>query len=210
MNSSYRFATCRSDLEAFQDELSASLDTRVRFPDWPFHVQPSHAVLYEYIRFLGGDFGEVLAQLAAAYGDAMVTVLGLEPTWDYYEVGYHAYPGFQLGPDSIARGYKEALFVEPDDDITGALYHSLDTFAISGDTHQWAVYGQRDWEVAVLVTTRSTGPWQKVDIPWFPHDLDLNLIRDPEPWSMPLSEADLATFRSNTRPHGGPELQGGV
>lgn len=174
--------------------VSISLDGSVRFPTWPFKMDHSYAATCEFGSALSGDFEEVLVNLAAFYGDMQVTVLGLAPSWSSYEEEYHFYPGFHLSSASIVHGYGDALFFEPDGAAIGSLYHSLDAFAIVGSLNQWAVYGQRDWEIALLVTPDASGPWLDTGIAWFERDWDLQTFRQPEGWQMP---DDVKRLRSN-------------
>jgi hypothetical protein len=91
-----RFADSDDSFSELVKVVHAQLNTACRLPDWPFKMLDGFAVIYEYDRILGGDFGPVIAALASAYGDEVVTVVGLEPAPSYWRDAYNFYPGFQV------------------------------------------------------------------------------------------------------------------
>ena len=188
-----------SDLQARVQEL---LDTETRLPAWPFLARSGFATIYEYDRLLGGDFGAVLQALAELHGDEDVTVLGLEPEASYYRRSYDYFPGFHIDRDSISEGYSLGLRREPGGDSAGALAYTLNVIAIVGSSGAWSVWGQRDWEIGILLTPESSGPWLEVPVAWYGRDLDLDSIRSPAGWGMPLTEEDRSTFWHNVRERG--------
>jgi hypothetical protein len=54
------------------------------------------------------------------------------------------------------------------------------------------LWGQRDWEIALLLTQDESGPWAAVPVPAFGRDIDLASIRSPDGWGVTLNER---TFR---------------
>jgi hypothetical protein len=201
-----RFADSDDSFSELVKVVHAQLNTACRLPDWPFKMLDGFAVIYEYDRILGGDFGPVIAALASAYGDEVVTVVGFEPSPSYYRDAYNFYPGFQVPGRSAGDGYGEGLRYEPGGDPTGAMGDTLDIVAIAGTSEAWSVWGQRDWEIGLLLTRDLGGAWLGDDVPWYNHDVDLASIRSPAGWGMPLSDAQLETFEKNLRGRGsGPE-----
>jgi len=201
-----RFADSDDSFSELVKVVHAQLNTACRLPDWPFKMLDGFAVIYEYDRILGGDFGPVIAALASAYGDEVVTVVGFEPSPSYYRDAYNFYPGFQVPGRSAGDGYGEGLWYEPGGDPTGAMGDTLDVVAIVGASEAWSVWGQRDWEIGLLLTRDLGEAWLGDDVPRYNHDVDLASIRSPAGWGMPLSDAQLETFEKNLRGRGsGPE-----
>ncbi len=183
-------------------EVSEQIDTAVRLPNWPFLVASGFVTIYEYDRLLGTSFGTVLQALVTTYGDSVVTVVGVEPRMPYYRDEYSFFPAFQLEPGSAGSGYGEGMRHEPGGDPTGALAYTVNTLAIAGSSQAWSVWGQRDWEIGLLLTRDEFGPWGDQIVPAFGRDIDLNSIRSPAGWGVPLTERDLTTFWQNVRDRG--------
>lgn len=195
-----------SDMAGFgdlQNFVSTCIDLDTRIPQWPFYIQKGFVSLFQFDRvLLFGNFGEVLSTLATHYEDDHVTVLGLEPKPSYYIKEYGLFPAFQLEKDSIETGYWEAITYKPDDDETGSLGISLNAIAITGSSRSWAIMGQRDWEIALLVTPDDEGPWQSCEVPSFDRNINIDLIGRPPGWGTPLSEEDRLVFAQTIREHG--------
>ncbi|MGH3248466.1 MAG: hypothetical protein ACRDOI_19990 [Trebonia sp.] len=197
-----RFADNDDSFSEIVEIVYDQLDTGRRLPDWPFKMLAGFAAIYEYDRILGGDFGSVIATLVSAYGDEVVTVVGFEPLPSYYRDAYNFYPGFQVPGRSVGDGYGEGLRYEPGDDPTGAMAYTLNIIAIVGASGAWSVWGQRDWEIGLLLTRDPSGAWLSDDVPRYGHDVDLASIRSPVGWGIPLSDAQLQTFSKNLRERG--------
>lgn len=197
------FPAARDAFAGLVREVKTRCDLDARLPDWPFLAPTAgFAAIYEYDRVLGGDFGVVLEALAREYGDDVVTVLGIFPPPSYYQKEYDYSPGFQVGRDDLPDSHGDRQWHEPNGDPTGALSFTIDVFAITGDSEAWSVWAQRDWEIGLLLTPRSAGPWQEVSIPSYGRDLDLDTIRSPAGWGMPLTRKDRKAFWENIRERG--------
>jgi hypothetical protein len=191
------FTESDTAFSSLADAVHSQVESQVRLPEWPFTTARGYVTIYEYDRILGGDFGEVLDALASTYRDNMVTVVGFEPNVSYYRDAYGLFPGFQVSRDSIRDGYGSGLMHEPRGNPTGSLGLSLDVMAIAGDSGSWAAWGQRDWEIGLLLTPDSAGVWLDTGLPWFAPDFDLDSIRSPAGWGVPLGEDDYAVLREN-------------
>ncbi len=201
-----RFADSDGSFSELAKVVHAQLDTGCRLPDWPFKMPGGFAVIYEYDRILGGDFGPVITTLASTYGDEVVTVADFEPPPSYYRDAYNFYPGFQVPGRGAGDGYGEGLRYEPGGDPTGAMADTLDVVAIVGASGAWSIWGQRDWEIGLLSARDPSGAWLSADVPRYGHNVDLATIRSPAGWGMPLNDAQLETFAKNLRERGsGPE-----
>lgn len=190
---------------AFREALVAlgrQIDPAVRLPSWPFLASSGFVTIYEFDRFVGGAFGKVPQALAAAYGDDTVTVVGLEPPAGYYRDGYGYLPAFWGAGYSFADVYAEALRYEPGGDATGAMAFSINVLGIVGSSGSWSAWGQRDWEIGLVLTREADGPWLEQPVPSLGRDVDLDSIRSPAGWGVPLSDADRSEFWRNVRERG--------
>ncbi|MFV0459446.1 MAG: hypothetical protein ACK5MT_11835 [Actinomycetales bacterium] len=202
MSGLVHFPGNEEEFHVLEHAIGLQIDTTRRLPDWPFRAATAFARIYEFDRVLGGSFGAVLGALAAGYGDDAVTVACFDPEWRYYRDEYTFFPGFQIPGDVVGARYAEGLQHEPDDDPTGALAFTANVIGIAGSSRSWALWGQRDWEIALLLTQDESGPWAAVPVPVWGRDIDLASIRSPVGWGAPLSEQDLQTFWANVRDRG--------
>lgn len=202
VNDFVEFAMSEQAFSALAGELEHQLDTAARLPDWPFRAPVGFVTIFEYDRLLGGMFGAVLESLAHTYEDESVAVLGLDPAVAYYRERFGVFPGFRITRESLGAGYAAGLFHEPGDDPAGALIYSIDVLGIVGSSGAWAVWGERDWEIALLLTTHSEGPWLHQSVPWFGRDVELDALRSPSGWGRPLGPSELSRFQMHVRMRG--------
>lgn len=202
MTASVRFADSVHSFSELIEAVEVQVDSKRRLPDWPFKRPAGFILIYEYDRLLGSDFGAVLKTLVVKYDDNAVTVVGFDPLPSYYRNEYSFFPGFQVTSANVADGYGEGLRYEPDGDPTGAMAYTLDIVAIAGASGSWSVWGQRDWEIGLLLIRDPPGAWLSAEVPWYDHDIALDDIRSPAGWGTPLSDGAVATFWRNLRKRG--------
>lgn len=185
-----------------QDQVGGTLDLERRLPAWPFRAATGYITIYEYDSVLGLDFGSVLDALAEAHDDDNVVVLGVEPTPAYYRDEYGFLPALQLHRDEIVDGFAAGMSHEPHGDSTGVLGDTLDLIATAGSSGAWALWGQRDWEIGLLLTPEERGPWLHSGVPWFDRNVDLDSIRSPTGWGAALSDVNREEFARQLRTRG--------
>lgn len=172
------------DLKEFhriREQVAKAVALSGGLPESPFVFGWKESAVFEYDVVLSDAFGAVLAELTRRCGDSNVALLGLNPTATYYREGYGFYPALHLSAARVRAGWTQALFWEPDGDPTGSLAVSLNTVAAAGDSGEWAVWAQRDWEVGVLAGSFGQG-FRVDDAPSHGADIDLDQIRSPSGW----------------------------
>ncbi len=170
-----------------------------RFPEWPFASSAGLIRVFYFKVALSQAFGSILDALVSQYQDVKITMTVLEPELPFFG-GF--YPAFQAPSAGAGDAYWAGISYEPRGEATKAIATDADVFAVAGNSGKWAVWAQRDWEVALLLTADEEGPWLNTPVPQYRHDVDLDDFRSPSSWSMPLSENDVQTFWRNIREHG--------
>lgn len=187
----------RSRFDAVKNLVGSSIHLDTRFPSWPFRVPYGYATFFDYTFLRGGAFGDVLRELTISYKDALVGFLALEPGEGHYLDYYGFLPGFQTDASVIHSAYAQALTFESAGDaagISGILGYTVDVLGIAGSSGLWAVFGQIDWEIGVLLTPDRSGPWLDVGVPWVVGDEARELIGPPVGWGEPLDENEVVSF----------------
>lgn len=197
-----RFAVDQRAYERLLAFIGGALETESRFPELPVRRAKSFANVVEFDRLLGSEFGSVLASLVRRYQDLSVAVVVLDPTPEYYVGAYGVFPAFEVQGPSLELGYHEGLRHEPGMDPTGAIAYTANVLGIAGSSGEWSVWGQRDWEIALLFAAHDDGEWLSTPVPILGRDTDLDAIRSPAGWGMNLSDADRATFSLNLQTRG--------
>jgi len=202
MPSYARIATDRREFEHILRSVGSSVKCDGRLPKWPFLAQKSYIHFVEYDRVLGGDFGATLLALARAYGDSSVAFVAVEPSARCYSDLYGTMPGFEVDLHVLEKGYAEGIGHEPGGDPNGALAYASDALAIAGSSGRWGLWGQREWEIALLSTPQDDGPWLRTPVPLYGRGINLESIRSPAGWSTPLNEQERGELCRNIRLRG--------
>ncbi len=175
-----------------------ALQTDLRLPDWPFRASTGHADICQFSLAIEGPFGAVLQALADAHGDASVSLVALEPSPDYYRDSYGSYPGFVMSSQSLAQNYWEAVSYEPGGDPTGSLAYTANVVSIAGSTGEWAVWAERSWDLAIVLTQRARGAWTSVGVNFVLAAAALADFTEPD-FKLPLQDQVRLAFLDNVR-----------
>lgn len=146
-------------------------------------------------------FGAVLQALVDAHGDTTVSHIVLEPTPGYYRENYGCYPGFTIPAQGIAEGYWSAVAHEPEGDPTGAVAYTANVIGIAGSSGAWAVWGERSWDLAIVVSQFVSGPWTSLGVSFVSAESALADFTEPD-FKVPLSEDGRAQFLANAKARG--------
>ena len=184
-------------LDGYRDalrEVDSLVNIDSRFPARPFRSDDGVVSVVEFSRVLGRDFGSVLGALAERFGDERVFLVATSPDPTRYIAIFDTAPAFQVGADALPDGFGDGLIWEPPGEISGALAYTVDEFAIVGTSKKWAIWAQRDWEIAAVHTPTEGGEWEDLAVPFFEKGSDIASTRSPVGWGMVLSEADIDEF----------------
>jgi hypothetical protein len=191
-------AKSADEFAACMAEVTEAVDVSSRLPDWPFLAPSGYVSICEFSRLLGSDFVPVLQELAASHGDNEITLVVLEPDPSYYRRAYSHFPGFRIESESLTdEAYWAALSYEPKGDPTGAVAYTADVVAVVGSSRAWAVWGQRDWELALVLAPSEIGDRLRRSLPFVNAREALGDFRGPSGWVKPLTETEIATFLRN-------------
>ena len=87
---------------------------------------------------------------------------------------------------------------EPDGDPTGAVTYTADVVALAGSSKRWAVWAERFWDLAIVFSEHSEGPWLSRGVPFVPVEVALTDFTEPD-FKTPLGADQRATFLHNFR-----------
>ena len=192
------------DPAAFEEvraDLERGLSLATRFPAWPFHVLTGQADVCQFSHIFTDSFADVVSALASDHGETYVVFSVLEPTPSYYREYFGSFPAFKLAQQDISAEYADLVTHEPGGDATGTPAHTADVVALAGSSGGWALYAERRWDLAVVLTQITDGPWTRRDVPFVPVETALADFTEP-PYKLPLDAKDRAQFLSNVHSRG--------
>ncbi len=179
-------------------EVRALLETESRLPDWPFRAASGNVDVCQYGHAIEGSFGPVLQALVDTHGDVSVTGATLDPSPAYYREHYGTYGSFRISGPGIGEAYWDAVAYEPQDDPTGALTFTANVVAIVGSSGQWSVWAERSWDLALVMSQYSDGPWLSRGVAFVPVEKALADFTEPD-FKTPLGADQRAEFLRNVR-----------
>jgi hypothetical protein len=182
-------------------EVKRVLDTDLRLPKWPFTAPVGHADICQFDWVVAGDFGAVLDALVVTYGDEAISFVVLEPTPKYYQKNYGSYPTFVTAGATIADRYWELLSYEPGGDPAGAAINTANVVAIVGSSGAWAVWAERSWGLAIVLSQHVNGPWTSRGVNFVPVEEALANFTEPD-FKVRLARRVRSRFLQNVRDRG--------
>ena len=181
--------------------VDAVVDTSARLPDLPFVARAGSLVVGEYTRLLGTDIVPVLQALVHDHLDDFIIGVVTDPAPSYYSKHYGFLPAFTVPSDALGDGYWDALNYSPSGDPTGELGVSANVAVIVGSSRQWAVWGERAWEL-FLVWAAEPGAWMSADVPFEPVRTALVDFAGHGSWGTRLDDGQVAEFIRNVETFG--------
>jgi len=189
------------DYLEIRSEVERLVDRESRFPAWPFKAPSGQVDICQYALAIESPFGPVLQSLARTNGDRYVSLVVLEPSPEsYYFEEYGSYPAFSLAVENLDT-YGDVVAHEPDGDPTGAVTFTADVVAIVGDSGKWAVWGERWWDLSLVLTDSADGPWTRQGVDFVNVHDALDWFTEP-PYKTPLDPAVREAFLANVRSRG--------
>jgi hypothetical protein len=192
--SNHHIIRSREGLGAVHADLGPVMDLAVRLPESPFRDKGTDSVC-EFEWFRGGEFGPLLAALAAHNRDEYVSGLSVDPDSDYFSQFYGTRGAFRVPASEIGSAYWDALSFWPNEDITGALLFAADVFCVVGSSGRWGVWGERKIGIAIVHTDSSDISWRQGSDLFVPAEAALSDFVEPNFNRRPLGDDFRETFR---------------
>lgn len=184
------------ELAAYWSDVASLLDPDLRLPQLPFLAPTGQVDVAQYDRLLGANFVPVLRALGEAHADRSITLVVIDPPPSYYQEEYSFYPAFRASVEGLDDEYWSGLSYEPLDDPTGAIAFTANVVAVVGSTKAWAVWGERNWELALVHTSATDRRWLDQGVPFLPPGDAIEAFTAPRD-RRTLTETEVATFIAN-------------
>jgi hypothetical protein len=196
-----RYPSDRWSFERILGDVERVLKSDLRLPDWPFRVATGKADICQFSLAIEGPFGPVLQALVDTHADESVSLAVLDPRPDYYRENYGSYPAFMTPGGTIASTYWDLVAYEPGDDPTGAVTYTANVVALVGTSGAWAVWAERSWDLAIVVSQHANGPWTSHGVNFVSAAEALATFTEPD-FKVPLPARERAAFLHNVRVRG--------
>jgi hypothetical protein len=193
-----------SDVEAFErilGDVERVLETDRRLPEWPFKVPIGNADICQFSLAIEGPFATVLQALVDTYADETVSLAVLDPSPDYYRENYGSYPAFMTPGGAIATTYWDLVAHEPFGDPTGAVTYTANVVAVVGSSGAWAVWAERSWDLAIVLSQHANGPWTSCGVDFVSPAEAIATFTEPD-FKVALAPNERAAFLQNVRLRG--------
>lgn len=203
MSDRLRFPPDPAGFAVLSDGVERVVDTSSRLPQWPLrHRRTAHVDVCQYSHAIEGSFAPVLQSLADFHGDVVVTTLVLEPKPAYYREHYGGFSAFLLPRGDVSTSFWDCVSYEPAGDPTGALINTANVVATVGSSGVWAVWAERSWDLAIVLSDTVGGPWLSQGVPFVPIEVALADFTEPD-FKKPLSNSQRSAFLANFSSHPG-------
>ncbi|MFN8075867.1 MAG: hypothetical protein U0Q15_10675 [Kineosporiaceae bacterium] len=201
MTESSFYPRTRADFALIAGAVSHALQVDARLPEWTFTAESGKIDICQFGVCIEGPFGRILQHLVDEHGDVSVSLMVLSPEPEYYRQNYGSFPAFTIPAESVEEGYWDAVVYEPNGDPTGAVGYTANVVGIAGSSGMWAVWGERRWDIAMILSQTRYGGWLTGDVAFVDSETALSEFTEPD-FKTPLSVAERETFLSNVRARG--------
>lgn len=140
-----QFITDRGEYHALLARIEQIIDLRQRFPDQVFRSIPQRLVIVDYDLLWNAIAWQAYTEMAQYYGDSSVVMVGnpLDPD-DWIADGFGHLGAARLSIDESGESFRRLVW-------GGDPFESLvDQVVISSDAAGFAIWGERDPNVAVI------------------------------------------------------------
>lgn len=184
------FATSMQQLHLVR----SAFDFGVKLPRSPI-VLEGHAWVFPFEDVISVPFGRRIDQLVDHFKDTSLQAIAsdLDPQDWLRRVGH--LPAFSLEREVGGPSYLEHLWHTPAGHPGWEIVTGAYELAIVGSSRNWAVWGQGDWEIAILVAHRSFVPEESADSPMIRLDRYREAPRGVEEWIPPLDSSDIVELQ---------------
>lgn len=154
------FVSSAKEFEVLVGLAERAITPSARLPSWPFTATSGVVDVCEFEPSTSADFEAVLISLTQLHGDTSVSFLAIEKEPRYFIKHYNFFPGFTVNVDSIPQGYWAALNQTPGGNEAESLLVRSEVITIFGSSRKWAVWAQRDWDMAVIFSESGPKVWR--------------------------------------------------
>lgn len=140
--------------------LDSLIDRDAELPDQVLRPGVATLRIIDIVELWTVDFFNAAKEVMRLESDqSRLLVAGIRPDpIDYYYRHFRKFPLFQFGASDDAQAYLDALNADPGDSPADALVYNAAVLAVFPESCRWVVYGDRDFEVAIIATAdRATG-----------------------------------------------------
>lgn len=144
----------RSKYEDAVRLLESLVDTNAELPDQVFAPTVAVFRIFDITEVWMAAFFDAAKHVMQVRGDQtrlLVAMIRPDPI-GYYYAHFRKFPLFQFDRSDDAQTYLDALNADPGNSPADALVHNAAVLAIYPESCQWVVYGDRDFEVAIIAT----------------------------------------------------------
>ena len=145
--------------EAFSKEitmLKSIINWKKELPEQVFSSYKNFAILeFDYI--FSKDFFEKISVFLNQIGEEELIFIVIDPNpKSYYFHNFGKYPFFKIHQSCTFEEYISILSKDPGNSPADAILYNSSRLIIHSDSLNWAIYGSRDFEVAIFATELDT------------------------------------------------------
>jgi len=141
------------EAKAELQKIDVLIDRNARLPGMVFHQRPHSFRIIEFDELWSSDFFRRAREMTKANGDECFTLAVLQPDPErYFYNQFCEYPFFRFALDDVEQHYVDAINEDPGNSPADAVAHNADVVFVYPERVGWAIYGDRDLEVAVVAT----------------------------------------------------------
>lgn len=170
------------------------IDTEARFPDCPIEFEFVDYRIFHIDDVLSADFFPIIHDLRQASRSRAFYIKDVSPFSDLLakKTGYRAEWVFHS--DDPSSLYGDVVHEDPVADIEMTLQNNAESLIVAGASGDWAIWCQRDWELALLCTKFHIAPGRFIP-PAIRDETPLSEVRSPVGWGLGIEHDVLEGMR---------------
>jgi len=142
------FLTDPEEFRRHNARIQELLDLERKLPEQVFRRPLGNFIFLNFDEVFWGFDLECLKSFARAEETFFVTVVDPDPQ-SYYRKHFNIYPTIAMGPDVDLNAYRKILARPLSEDNSETLADAAGVEVLYSFGHDWAIYGDRDFELAI-------------------------------------------------------------